>query len=67
MRNYSYEIRYNNAGELTSEYIYNKLQAIKRYIEILTQPNNWNSPISELKIFRNAIDITTTVNKFLLK
>lgn len=64
MKNYSYEIKYNNNGEITSEYLYSKTNLIQRYIEILTQ-HNFN--ISELKALRNGTDITAQINKFLDK
>lgn len=64
MKNYSYEIKYNNNGEITSEYLYSKMNLIQRYIEILTQ-HNFN--IRELKALRNGTDITAQINRFLMK
>lgn len=64
MKIYSYEINYKHNGELKREYLYTEMQAVIRYINILTD-NNFNC--SELKIFRNAMDITEQVNKFLMK
>lgn len=62
MKNYSYEIKYNNNGEQTSEFEYSKLLAIKNYIDKLTLRG-----VCGLKILRNGTDITTCVNKFLYK
>lgn len=64
MKFYSYEIKYNKDGEIISEYLYNKMSTVERYIYILTD-QNFNC--SELKIFRNSIDITPQVNRFLMK
>lgn len=62
---YEYEIRYfnNKNGEQTSEIEYSKLYAIKKYIELLTS----DLDISNLAIYRNAIDITANINKYLMK
>lgn len=64
MRNYSYEIKYINNGEQTSEFEYSKFSAIARYMEIITSKN---FDISNLAILRNGTDITPQVNKFLYK
>lgn len=64
MRNYSYEIKYINDGEQTSEFEYSKFSAIARYMEIITSKN---FDISNLAILRNGTDITSQVNRFLYK
>lgn len=64
MRNYSYEIRYINNGEQTSEFEYSKFSAITRYMELIISKN---FDISNLAILRNGTDITPQVNKFLYK
>lgn len=64
MRNYSYEIKYINNGEQTSEFEYSKLSAMYNYINKLIDANQ---NISCLKILRNGTDITEQVNKFLYK
>lgn len=64
MKFYSYEIKYNKDGEIISEYFYSKMSTVERYIYILTD-RNFN--VSELKFFRNSIDITPQVNRFLMK
>lgn len=64
MRNYSYEIKYINNGEQTSEFEYSKLSAMYNYMSKLIDAN-FN--ISSLKILRNGTDITGQVNKFLYK
>lgn len=65
MKKYSYEITYKINEELKREYIYSKMNLICRYIQILTDTNF--KDCSELKAFRNAIDITAQINKFLTK
>lgn len=62
MKNYSYEIKFNYAGVVTSEFEYSKLLAIKNYIDKLTLRG-----VCGLKILRNGTDITEQVNKFLYK
>lgn len=62
MKNYTYEIKFNYAGVVTSEFEYSKLSAIKNYIDKLSL---WG--VSSLKIFRNGTDITDSVNKFLYR
>lgn len=64
MKMYSYEIRYNNNGEITSELTHTKTDLVYRYIQIFTE-HNFN--YSELKAFRNGIDITAQINRFLMK
>lgn len=64
MKNYSYEIKYNNNGEQTSEFEYSKMSALYNYIGKLIEAN---LNISSLKILRNGTDITPQVNKFLYK
>lgn len=64
MKNYSYEIKYINNGEQTSEFEYSKLRAMYNYINKLIDANQ---NISCLKILRNGTDITEQVNKFLYK
>lgn len=62
MKNYSYEIKFNYAGVITSEFEYSKLSAIKNYIDKLSLRG-----VSSLKILRNGTDITPQVNKFLCR
>lgn len=64
MRNYSYEIKYINNGEQTSEFEYSKLSAMYNYMNKLIDTSQ---NISSLKILRNGTDITGQVNKFLYK
>lgn len=58
----SFEIKYNNGGEVTSEFEYSKFSAVSRYMGLITA-KDFN--ISELKILKNGKDITEQVNKFL--
>lgn len=64
MKNYSYEIKYNNNGEQTSEFEYSKFSALYNYMNKLIDANQ---NISSLKILRNGTDITPQVNKFLCR
>lgn len=64
MKMYSYETTYKINGELKREYLYSKMNLICRYIQILTDTN---FDCSELKAFRNGVDITAQINRFLMK
>ena len=64
MKNNSYEIKYINNGEQTSEFEYSKFSVIYNYMNKLVDAN-FN--ISSLKILRNGTDITPQVNKFLYR
>ena len=64
MKNNSYEIKYNYAGTITSEYEYSKFGALHNYMHKIIE-KDFN--ICELKIFKNGTDITPQVNKFLYR
>lgn len=64
MKMYSYEITYKINEELKREYLYSKMHLIFRYIQIITDTN---FDCSELKAFRNGVDITAQINRFLMK
>lgn len=61
---YTYRITYTIDGQSHTYVTYSKLRIVKQYIEFITD-TNFNG--SDLKVFRNMIEITPQINKFLLR
>ena len=61
----TWKISYKRKGKPIEQVCFSKKEIVHEYLNILDLP--FTEDISELKIFKNSTDYTSTLNKFLSK
>ena len=65
MNNTLWTVKWKKRGDPLAVSCYSKKTAIHHYLDLLDTP--FHHSISELRIYKNEVDYTATLNRFLIK